>query len=253
MKRLLLSLVSVSLGMLVSTAAQAETLSSANSTSTPAAPSAVMPPATPVFVPYGGWDEFGPYSHSSSLQEGYLNGLASVIQARAMYGVAASQAAANLSLARLRNIEAATAFYQLRKANREYQVSLRPPKWTEEELARLARSRLPPRPSAAELNPDTGRITWPTLLSGPKFAPLRAQVERGFAERAAKGYLGPASYSRLHDSLQQLRELLAQHIRDYPEALFVPADHFLRSLTYEATLPGGSLATQITTASSPRQ
>src|SRR5260370_31821737 len=96
-------------------------------------------------------------------------GAAQVIRAEGDYNLETSQGMINFEIARSKYIENTNkwtqAYFQMREANQAFQIQNRERnRHSAETLAQVAASDLPRRLSSDELDPVTGRITWPEAL-----------------------------------------------------------------------------------------
>lgn len=100
----------------------------------------------------------------------------------------------------------------------------------------LWKAPLPPRLTSLELNPSTGKVTWPVALQRDTFALDRNEIESLLAARSEGG-----STSELMESLEnrtrQMRLELRDHIRELRTQEYLQARRFLDSLALEAEFP----------------
>lgn len=109
---------------------------------------------------------------------------------------------------------------------------------TMEQAERLASRGLPPRPSAAQLDPVSGEITWPEALRDGEYRDRTEGVERRFRERAAAGDSPGVEQRRLLDeALDDLAGRLRANVSRHPAAQYGAARTFLDSLRREYGLP----------------
>lgn len=187
---------------------------------------------------YGGYYGYGgatPYST-------YQHGFADIVRSAGVYNVLTSQAYSTLEDARKKNIDNrmhwAQTYFEMRKLNREYRKAeydaLYPPK-TQEDFIRYAQARAPSRLRSTQLDPVTGYVAWPRLLLSDRYADLRRDLDRLFAERAnAQGAIGNDSYYAILEKTEQMLERLKATVRVVPTNDYIQARNFLDSLAYEA-------------------
>ncbi len=103
----------------------------------------------------------------------------------------------------------------------------------------MANTRAPSRLTSLELDPVTGHITYPLVLTDSVFDPYRQNVDRLFAERATSG--GSVSYDQFQEIQQAVNdfaEALKQRVDKYAAGDYGSARTFLTSLAHEARFPG---------------
>ena len=103
---------------------------------------------------------------------------------------------------------------------------------------RLAQAGLPDRLSPSDLDPVTGRISWPSGLLNDVYAAEREQVDQLFADRAlAHGAIGPQMHAEITDAVDAMLAKLKSLIKDYNTNQYIASRNFLNSLAYEASAP----------------
>jgi len=193
--------------------------------------------------PYG-FGYAAPYidNRASTAAEGFQRGFADVLRAQGWRNLLNSKAAINYSEARRREIENrekwTKTYFEMRTMNRQYRSAERGPLPTKEDWVRYAQAGAPSRLGTEELDAVTGKITWPMVLKTPEFAQEREQLEKLFAERAAKGMVGMEEYQEIEEVTNQMKEALKKQITDIPPVAYTTAKNFLNSLAYEARFPG---------------
>jgi hypothetical protein len=209
-------------------AAQSQT---GNSQYTPAVPAASISGG------YGGY--YGGGGHASTLEEGALNGMASVMSAAGDYNLATSAAAVNLTQAQRNDIENrqlnTQAYFEIRATNRAARAQEAGPKPTMEQLARLAKQGVPKGLQATQYNAVTGALSWPTTLTDDLFAAQRSSVDQMFAKLAAQGTLGISDQSALRAAVEGMAGVLKAHIKDIQPQDYVDSRNFLQSVLYAGT------------------
>ncbi|MEX2176385.1 MAG: hypothetical protein WD872_18625 [Pirellulaceae bacterium] len=182
----------------------------------------------------GGWG--GGY-HSSTVQEGAARGFADVVRAQGMNNLLNSEAAKNLEAARREDIEnrvrATQAYFDIRRINQEYRESQRPQPLSMEQYVRLAREKAPDRLSVSQLDPLSGRLSWPLALRDAAYAEDRALLEQLFKERASG--LG-VNYLEIDAAAERLQAKLAADLERFKPDDYIRANSFLDSLSYELRL-----------------
>jgi hypothetical protein len=179
----------------------------------------------------------GGASYGGGTAEGnFLFGAAQVIRAEGDYNLQTSQGMINFEIARSKYIENTNkwtqAYFQMREANQAFKIQARERnRHSAETLAQVAASDLPRRLSSDELDPVTGRITWPEALLDDQYAALRTDLEQQFELRAwTSGSAGTAA--KIHDDTRNMVALLRSNIDQMPANDFIAARKFIDSLDY---------------------
>ena len=181
---------------------------------------------------YGGWG--GGY-HSSTLEEGVQRGYADVVRSQGMANLMNSEAVINLQDAEKKHLEnrlqATQTYFEMRRYNQEARRAERSTPLSNEQYVRLARAQAPGRLSVSQLDPFTGKITWPAALRREKYDMLRSQIEALFLEHAQGTDLAADEIGALTDPL--LAELKAD-IGSFKQTDYIAARNFVTSLAFEA-------------------
>lgn len=204
---------------------------------------AQYPSSRPYYPPsyYGGM----PYSyHSSTAAEGYGRGMGAVIRSMGQYNLDSSAATINLTEARKKQIannkEWTNTYFQMREINQQQRnAEIERKRGTPEDWIRFAQAGKPKPLSASELNPVTGEIKWPILLTLPDFETQRAELEKLFAERSYKGVLDGEEFMKAKSLIEGVAASLAKKIKEFPADQYITAKNFLNSLSYVAGQPVG--------------
>ena len=112
------------------------------------------------------------------------------------------------------------------------------PAVTLEQAVRLAALGLPPRPTPLELDPATGDITWPRLLTESIYHDLTSRIQEHFHRRLAAG--GSLDFATAEDclgSFDQLAARLREQAGRRPAGQHGAAKNFLEGLWREYELP----------------
>ena len=183
-------------------------------------------------IPHFGW--YGGY-HASTVAEGYARGLADVIRARGESNLNHALAQREWEAARKEALESRVlkveTFYARREVYRQNhaaEIAARRAK-TEARLAKLRLRELTPE----ELNPETGEITWPTLLADEAFADYAAWFDALFAERAKYGELSAGALGEAESILKQWRAEVTAVRGQVPDAVLRESLRFLLRLDRE--------------------
>ena len=90
-----------------------------------------------------------------------------------------------------------------------------------------------------ELDPVTGKITWPEVLLVSDFQASREALETLYAERAqASGQITLDQYNAIRQSTREMQNLLKAKLNDLPPQVFTGANAFIKRLEYTAKLRG---------------
>jgi hypothetical protein len=183
----------------------------------------------------GGWG--GGY-HSSTLEEGIQRGYADVVRSQGMANLLNSMALGEIEDARSKYIQnrmdATQTYFEMRRYNQEARRAERSTPLSNEQYVRLARAQAPARLSVSQLDPFTGKITWPVPLRREKYGMLRSQLESLFLEHAQGTDVAVDEISALTDTL--LAELKAD-IASFRQTDYIAARNFVTSLAFEARHP----------------
>ena len=190
---------------------------------------------------WGGWGRMGGYASTAGQAADY--GMAQVIRSQGYANLQNSEAAKNWEDAKTKEIDNrekwTNTYFEMRKTNRDARAEERGPPITQEQAIRIARSRSPNRLDSMQLDPVTGHITYPLVLTDSVFEPYRQNVDRLFADRASSG--GSVSYDQVQEIQQAVNDFadaLKQRVDKYAAGDYGTARTFLTSLAHEARFPG---------------
>ncbi len=183
----------------------------------------------------GGWG--GGY-HSSTLEEGVQRGYADVVRSRGMANLMNSEAAINLQDADKKYLEnrltATQTYFEMRRYNQEARRSERSTPLSNEQYVRLARAQAPARLSVSQLDPFTGKVTWPAPLRRAEYDKLRSEIDTLFQAQAAGTVLADDEIGQAADAL--LADLKT-NIASFRQTDYIAARNFVTSLAFEARHP----------------
>lgn len=188
----------------------------------------------------GGWG----MNWSSTAQEGADRGLAAVVQAQGYANLQNSEAAKNWEDAktlemqnRLRWTET---YFEMRQVNRDKRANEAGPQATQEQAIRLARMAAPPRLPSTQLDPVTGHIEYPLILTSDLYTSYRDRLDSLFSKRAASGgSIRYDDFKAIETTISQFIDTLKQHVSEYAAGDYGRARNFLDSLRNEARQPAG--------------
>ncbi len=184
----------------------------------------------------GGSGESQPTTPWSAAAAGY----ADIVRSAGAYNLMTSEAYKNLEDARKKYIDNrllwTQTYFEMRRINDEYRrAGYERDKRSQEDFIRYAQMAAPKRFSSSQLDPITGYLAWPRLLTAAAFADLRRDLDRLFADRAGnKGAIGEENYGLILKRADQMQERLRGQIKQVPTDDYIEARRFLESLAYEA-------------------
>jgi len=223
-------------------------------------PRRVRNPALPPFVPNdaavaaaatagrrnagggeGGGGRGGPL-FSTTVQGDILRGQAERIEAEGQYALDTSAAAINAQTAQAMSLDnrirAVETFFESRRINRINRAYEAGPRVSFEKALKLSRMGLPPRPTSLQLDPQTGEVAWPKILTSPEYADLTSRIQRRFKDRAERN--GIVDYAACQDcdaACGELKERLRQNLPRYSAGDYGAASNFVDGLQREFDLP----------------
>lgn len=184
--------------------------------------------------PGGSW--YQP-SYSSTLEEGAQRGYADIVRSRGMANLMNSQAAKEYELARREyldnRLKATQTYFEMRRYNQEARAAERSSPLSTEQYVRLAHQQAPERLSVSQLDPFTGKVTWPAPLQRAEYAELVGRIDTLFAVRAEGTVL---THGEIQAACDELLARLQKDISKFKSNDYIQAKHFVQSLSYESTL-----------------
>ena len=122
-------------------------------------------------------------------------------------------------------------FFEMRRINKAARAREVGPRPTMEQIAKYAKMQRPRTLNSLELDPVTGDIAWPLLLTDPIYLNYTTLLQNRFRERADNGgnihHEGAAS---VRDTIDDFQSELKQNIRNYKGGEYGQARTFLDSL-----------------------
>jgi HEAT repeat protein len=186
---------------------------------------------------------YGDYASTS--KESHARGMAALIEAQGRYNLLTARAAAHAEEARRLHIEnhlkATQTYFDMRRANEAYQAEQKAQQESRRSKRFAETAKLPPQPkkptrlTASQLDPATGKITWPEALKTEDFAKFRDNLDTLFKQRAESGgEFGPESQFKVEQVTTAMLEELRKHIRDLRTVDYLAAHKFINALADEA-------------------
>jgi hypothetical protein len=185
-----------------------------------------------------GWP-YSVYHHASTYEEGVLRGRADLYRGYGQYNYLSSLAAINYERARRDNLDnrvkSVETLFTMRKINQEARAAERRPRPTQQQLIRLAKSRVPDRLAEDQYEPALTELFWPSVLDDAEFAADRAEIDELMALRMlGDSGLGSENHRQITAAVDNMQSKLKARIRQMSTPEYITAKKFLTSLAYEA-------------------
>lgn len=179
---------------------------------------------------------------SSTVDEGFMRGQASIIGAVGELSYMNSLAAINYQEAQRRAIDNSVAYtkayFERRELREEFVRRYGSKPFVGEARRRMVEYYQPKKLSASQYNHDTGVITWPHILRQPQYAPLKKEIDSIFAARNWENSgSGSPTQLQVAQLVKSLAALLRENLQTMSAEQYVEAQEFLRSVDAEAKLP----------------
>ena len=202
---------------------------------------AALLPAPAALAQWGGFG-FNRGGYASTAQQGADYGMSEMMRAQGYQNLQNSEAAKNWEEAKTADIQNrlrwTETYFEMRKVNKEKRAEEDGPPVTQEQAIRMAAQKMPARLRSTQLDPATGHIEYPPLLTDDGYKPYREKLDTLFAHRAASGGSMPYSdYQAIQQTVGQFIGALTRRINEYTAGDFGRAKNFLDSLGHEAKLP----------------
>lgn len=190
---------------------------------------------------WGGYNRGG---YASTAGQAAAYGMSEMMRAQGYENLQNSEAAKNWEEAKTLEIQNrlrwTETYFDMRKENRDRRAEEAGPRVTQEQAIRMAKMAAPPRLGSTQLDPVTGHIEYPMILTDDRYKTYRGELDTLFAKRAASGgSIQYSDYQRIHNTVSQFIEALKTHVKDYAAGDYGRARTFLDSLAREATMPAG--------------
>lgn len=179
---------------------------------------------------------------SSTVDEGFMRGQASIIGAVGELSYMNSLAAINYQEAQRRAIDNSVAYtkayFERRELREEFVRRYGSKPFVGEARRRMVEYYQPKKLSASQFNHDTGVITWPHILRQPQYAPLKKEIDSIFATRNWENSgSGSPTQLQVAQLVKSLAALLRENLQTMSAEQYVESQEFLRSVDAEAKLP----------------
>ena len=193
---------------------------------------------------WGGGMGFNRGGYASTAGQAAAYGMSEMARARGAENLQNSEAAKNWQEAKTVDIQNrllwTETYFDMRKENRDRRSEEAGPRVTQEQAIRMARMAAPPRLGSTQLDPVTGHIEYPLILTDDSYAAYRNRLDSLFAHRAETGgSIQFSDYQAIQQAVSKFVDALKQRVKDYPAGDYGRARTFLDSLAHEATMPAG--------------
>jgi hypothetical protein len=190
------------------------------------------------------WGGFERGGFASTAGQAAAYGMSEMMRAQGYENLQNSEAAKNWEEAKTLEIKNrllwTETYFQMRQENRERRAAEAGPRVTQEQAVRMARMAAPPRLGSTQLDPVTGHIAYPLILTNDIYKPYRDQLDSLFARRAASGgSIQLSDFQAIQQTVSQFIDALRSRVKDYPAGDYGRARSFLDSLAHEASRPAG--------------
>ena len=135
----------------------------------------------------------------------------------------------------LRGIETFFEGQRINKAARALEDGPRP---TSEQIKKFSQMGLPPRLTDDQLDPNTGEITWPYVLTDSIYLEEEQVLQKHFHDRVEEGgSIGFEKGEEVNGSVTRITDLMKENRSKYESGKYGSARNFMESLHYEFHLP----------------
>lgn len=192
------------------------------------------------------WGGFG-YNrggYASTAGQAAAYGMSEMMRAQGYENLQNSEAAKNWEDAKTQEIQNrlrwTETYFEMRKENRDKRAEEAGPRVTQEQAIRMARMAAPPRLGSTQLDPVTGHIEYPMILTDDGYKAYRDRLDSLFAHRAETGgSIQYSDYQAIQQTVSKFIDALKTRVKEYPAGDYGRARTFLDSLAHEASMPSG--------------
>ncbi|WP_146115697.1 MULTISPECIES: hypothetical protein [Pirellulaceae] len=197
--------------------------------------------ASSCYAQYWGGPWGGGY-HASTAAEGYQRGLADVVRSQGQYNLDTSRANVNQQEANAAYIEnrnrAQEVWFDMRRRNDAFRAEQAGPRVTSEQIFRINAQRAPKRLNDDQIDPVTGELHWPLLLTSMIYTPYREVIDAGFENRHQKGSFSDFdAHQTVVKAVDSMYDELKKRIRDYEPQQYIDANRFMEALSHDVRFP----------------
>ena len=187
---------------------------------------------------YGGYPYGGFGGGAVSAVGDARRGFSEVVRAQGEAAETASRARINNEQARSSYLDNRLKYIQIKQERERLGKAVRADYYAKkrESVQRYLaskRSKQPPRLSPGQLDPATGKLTWPNTLLADEYSKYRKQLDEVFE---LKSYTNATSdiATKITSLTKQMKNELKKHIRKMPPTEYISARRFLDKLANEA-------------------
>lgn len=193
---------------------------------------------------WGGGMGYNRGGYASTAGQAAAYGMSEMARARGAENLQNSEAAKNWQEAKTLDIQNrlrwTETYFDMREENRDRRAEEAGPRVTQDQAIRMARMAAPPRLGSTQLDPVTGHIEYPLILTDDSYAAYRNRLDSLFAHRAETGgSIQFSDYQAIQQTVSKFVDALKQRVKDYPAGDYGRARTFLDSLAHEASMPAG--------------
>ena len=197
---------------------------------------------------WGGWGMGGMGGmgggYASTAGQAAAYGLSDVIRSEGYANLQNSEAAKNWEDAKTKEIDNrqkwTNTYFDMRRTNKESRQAENGPAVTHDQAIRFAKAAAPPRLTSAQLDPVTGHIEYPLLLTDKDYDAYRTDLNKLFADRASSGgSLQFEEFEKIRGTVSKFIDALKTNVSRYPAGDYGRARTFLDSLGNEPRFPAG--------------
>ena len=204
----------------------------------------VLACSSPARAQWGGWGWGMGGGYASTAGQAAAYGLSDVIRSEGYANLQNSEAAKNWEDAKTQEIQNrerwTNTYFDMRRTNKEARRAEAGPAVTHEQAIRFAKNAAPPRLTSSQLDPVTGHIEYPLVLTDKDYAPYRNDLDKLFADRAASGgSLQFEDFQKIQGTVSKFIDALKANVSRYPAGEYGKARTFLDSLAHESRFPAG--------------
>ena len=135
----------------------------------------------------------------------------------------------------LRGIET---FFEGRRINKAARALEDGPRPTLEQVIKYSQMRLPRKLTDDQLDPNTGTITWPYVLTDSIYLEEEQVLQGHFHDRVEEGgSIGFEKGEEVNGSVARITDLMKKNVSKYASGKYGEASSFMESLRYEFHLP----------------
>ncbi|NIL97022.1 MAG: hypothetical protein GTO62_07765 [Planctomycetales bacterium] len=185
---------------------------------------------------------------AATVGESRARGISDIVRARGQAELDSAQAQVTREEARSRELDnrlkSTKTYFEMRDYNREQRFGTPEEKYAkkranEEKYAKYARRGNPNELTAQQLDPLTGKISWPFALMPPQYKEYREQLDDLFEQRARHGgQISYRTYEQIHTTTDDFLTALREDIRDMNPSDYVAAKRFVNALAHQAEARG---------------